>query len=558
MSSSRVSRPDRVGKFQRRHSWVDTTPLERVCGAKIAVTVRHDEQPIECAPVDLDLHAKLAVSLTPRWDAVVAPTPPRVVGTTEASPPTNPKFVIEGFSFVHEQQMAKQQDMMMQQQQKPSRRSSTGGGQSVHSCSQGSTYSYSYDVADHHSIDLQQQRMLHDRMSSRSVHQMQLEALKFKLSSVYGSDARSYSSSHQSQQAPSVYSRLSARNHHDHVGGVAADEGTSVSHSVSSSQSHRMELVRQRSLVDLKLQRLDQKENFRRKPEALLIVRRTMIRDQHDAVQAPDEPASSSSSEYDSRTRPAPSSGGPGYKRQTSNSHFAPLPQKEEAVLKLIAELEEATTSSTDIDNSLDDSGSIQPNSSDSCSQLRPPSPRRTDVVDPSIVKEQREQIKLLRKQLKRLKAIPKQVNCDADSNASVSIVTDGVSAKSSKLRHVNDLNITVEMPPHSRIGWHTGPAKSGRVPHGDGTIRFSNGDKYAGNFTNGEMHGVAGNYEWSHGDAYCGEFWHNMRHGKGVYMTSNGRRYVGCYQYDKPNGFGVLYNKVRSKTSFGCSLALY
>ena len=55
----------------------------------------------------------------------------------------------------------------------------------------------------------------------------------------------------------------------------------------------------------------------------------------------------------------------------------------------------------------------------------------------------------------------------------------------------------------------------------------------------------MSGVYTWAHGDSYSGSFWHNMRHGHGEYVTMNGRHYVGVYQYDKPNGYGVLYNKV-------------
>ena len=146
------------------------------------------------------------------------------------------------------------------------------------------------------------------------------------------------------------------------------------------------------------------------------------------------------------------------------------------------------------------------------------------------------------------MNTIPKQVD-SAMSDASVNIVTKALSPQErielAEIIEVSDLRISLEIPPHQRFGWYSGLTKEGKVAHGDGSICFNNGDTYTGNFTNGEMHGMSGVYTWAHGDSYSGSFWHNMRHGHGEYVTMNGRHYVGVYQYDKPNGYGVLYNKV-------------
>ena len=552
--------------------------------------------------MDMDLHpisAKLAMSLKPKRGASLQ---------------EKPKLVIEGFPFELTEFPSShdlRHDMMMQQHRNLSRRFSSGA-QSLHS-------SNSYEVTDHH--------------STRSVHQMQMEDLKYNVSSINGSDARSYCS-HQSKQSPSGYSRLSFRNLYDHVAAddglsvshsvssshrrmdprsfrnlydhVAADDGLSVSHSVSSSHrrmdprsfrnlydhvaaddglsvshsvssSHRrMELIHQRRMVELELERLElvlercdldlELELLNEEEQSCHTRPEEMSRDRHNMMgnhqySAPDEATFVHTSEYD-KGRPTTSSGGRpplGKNRQTrSKPPSAPESQKEQqASLKLIAELEEESTSSTDTD-SLDNS--TPPNSpSDSSSPERtPPSPRTTVAVDTGIIQEREGQIQRLKNRLKHLTCVsklPGKIDCDTDSQVSViSVETAGELIETlNHVHHVDEWKVTVENPSHNRIGWYTGPAKrigksgDGKVlPHGDGKIRFSNGDTYSGSFDNGDMHGVAGKYVWSHGDTYNGDFLHNMRHGKGVYVTTNERRYAGYYQFDKPHGFGVLYHKVR------------
>ena len=85
---------------------------------------------------------------------------------------------------------------------------------------------------------------------------------------------------------------------------------------------------------------------------------------------------------------------------------------------------------------------------------------------------------------------------------------------------------------------------------HGKGTLTWSNGDRYEGEWKNGKENGqgtmtrsTGNKYEgewkdgkengqgienWSDGDKYVGEFKDGEKHGQGTYTSSDGRMYVG------------------------------
>lgn len=77
-------------------------------------------------------------------------------------------------------------------------------------------------------------------------------------------------------------------------------------------------------------------------------------------------------------------------------------------------------------------------------------------------------------------------------------------------------------------------------VPHGSGTIAFSNGDKVAGSFRNGVLEG-GGIASSAAGDVYQGGWINGKRHGQGEYVWRQGSRYVGQWIDDKRHGLGVL-----------------
>lgn len=72
----------------------------------------------------------------------------------------------------------------------------------------------------------------------------------------------------------------------------------------------------------------------------------------------------------------------------------------------------------------------------------------------------------------------------------------------------------------------------------GVGTLAYNNGDKYTGQFVDGERHGN-GVYVSNNGDLYEGEFVHNCRSGYGTYRVVVGDVYVGYFKDGVPHGQG-------------------
>merc|ERR1711979_178204 len=68
------------------------------------------------------------------------------------------------------------------------------------------------------------------------------------------------------------------------------------------------------------------------------------------------------------------------------------------------------------------------------------------------------------------------------------------------------------------------------RKESGKGTKYFKNGDKYVGNWKNGEMSGY-GVYTWANGDRYEGQYKNGRRHGQGTGYFANGETYVGSFE---------------------------
>lgn len=73
----------------------------------------------------------------------------------------------------------------------------------------------------------------------------------------------------------------------------------------------------------------------------------------------------------------------------------------------------------------------------------------------------------------------------------------------------------------------------------GKGIYIFSNGEKYEGDFKNGEINGD-GTYTYPDRSKYVGEFASGVRHGQGTLKTVYGLTYVGHWANDLPNGKGV------------------
>ncbi|MFP4268552.1 MAG: hypothetical protein ACLFQW_11200, partial [Spirochaetaceae bacterium] len=69
--------------------------------------------------------------------------------------------------------------------------------------------------------------------------------------------------------------------------------------------------------------------------------------------------------------------------------------------------------------------------------------------------------------------------------------------------------------------GVYSGDLRKGE-PHGNGTMKMHNGDRYRGGFKEGLFDGE-GEYVWANGDRYKGSFRQGEMHGEGVFVTADG-----------------------------------
>ena len=71
-------------------------------------------------------------------------------------------------------------------------------------------------------------------------------------------------------------------------------------------------------------------------------------------------------------------------------------------------------------------------------------------------------------------------------------------------------------------------------------TLHYKNGDKYVGEFKDGEQYGY-GTFSSSNGAMYEGQWIANVRSGRGHYKWANGDEYEGEWKNDMPDGEGSL-----------------
>jgi len=117
-----------------------------------------------------------------------------------------------------------------------------------------------------------------------------------------------------------------------------------------------------------------------------------------------------------------------------------------------------------------------------------------------------------------------------------------------------------------SAFGEDDGECIEGDCYNGEGTLIFSNGDKYVGMFKDGNQHGHGtytwpyeskyageyvgewkgdsmhghGTYTWASGSKYVGEWLDGRMHGQGTYTWIDGRKYVGEWKNGKHHGQGT------------------
>ena len=76
------------------------------------------------------------------------------------------------------------------------------------------------------------------------------------------------------------------------------------------------------------------------------------------------------------------------------------------------------------------------------------------------------------------------------------------------------------------------------KIPHGMGTMYYSDGRIFSGEWEQGTWHGE-GRAVFSNGDIFEGTYHHDQRHGPGCYWWKDGRIYDGGFRFDQRDGLG-------------------
>lgn len=73
----------------------------------------------------------------------------------------------------------------------------------------------------------------------------------------------------------------------------------------------------------------------------------------------------------------------------------------------------------------------------------------------------------------------------------------------------------------------------AGDCKNGYGTYKWSDGDKYEGEWKEGKFHGK-GNYFYSNGSTFTGFYKQGKKHGEGVFVDSKGKDFEGFWENGK------------------------
>jgi len=102
----------------------------------------------------------------------------------------------------------------------------------------------------------------------------------------------------------------------------------------------------------------------------------------------------------------------------------------------------------------------------------------------------------------------------------------------------INIIFIIFSLLPLIALG-DDGKCIEGDCVYGNGIYLFPNGDKYDGEFKNGEINGD-GVYTYPDRSEYIGKFVNGVRHGQGTLKIVDGITFIGQWANDLPNGKGV------------------
>jgi hypothetical protein len=83
-------------------------------------------------------------------------------------------------------------------------------------------------------------------------------------------------------------------------------------------------------------------------------------------------------------------------------------------------------------------------------------------------------------------------------------------------------------------------PCPEGQYHNCWGTATWAGGEKYVGEFKDGNVHG-RGTFTWANGEKYVGEFKDGALNGQGTYIYGDGHKYVGEFKGGKKHGEGIL-----------------
>jgi hypothetical protein len=78
-----------------------------------------------------------------------------------------------------------------------------------------------------------------------------------------------------------------------------------------------------------------------------------------------------------------------------------------------------------------------------------------------------------------------------------------------------------------------------GNCENGQGTYKYSNGDKYKGQWKNNRLDGQ-GTLTYLNGSKYVGQWKNNQRHGQGTYIYPDRSKYIGQHKDGQRHGQGT------------------